>query len=118
MLGPERNNEQWVCKQALAPASAQKPLAKKIREIGSDVPPEVWENNAHGWRERTRPLHLWPAEAERVNTVLADTFYWIAFTRPREAAYSQARSITADIVTTEEMLGVDAKPDIAERQLV
>jgi hypothetical protein len=34
--------EQWVRKQALAPA-VQKSLAEKIREIWSDVPPEVWE---------------------------------------------------------------------------
>jgi len=40
-----------------------------------------------------------------VNTVFADTFYWIAFTIPREAAYDQAQSITNTMVTTEEVLG-------------
>jgi hypothetical protein len=40
-----------------------------------------------------------------VNTVFADTFYWIALTLPREAAYAQAQGVTDDIVTTEEVLG-------------
>jgi hypothetical protein len=34
--------EQWVRKQALAPAP-QKSLAEKVREIWSDVPPEDWD---------------------------------------------------------------------------
>ncbi len=33
-----------------------------------------------------------------MSTVFADTFYWIAFTVPREAAYAQAQSF---------MLGLD-----------
>jgi predicted nucleic acid-binding protein len=40
-----------------------------------------------------------------VSTVFADTFYWIAFTLPLEAAYAQAQSVTDNIVTTEEVLG-------------
>ncbi len=35
--------EQWVRKQALAPAAVQKSLAEKIRAIWSDVPPELWD---------------------------------------------------------------------------
>ena len=40
-----------------------------------------------------------------MNTVFADTFYWIALTLPREAVYAQAQGFTDDIVTTEEVLG-------------
>jgi hypothetical protein len=34
--------EQWVRKQALAPAP-ERSLAEKVREIWSDVPPEEWD---------------------------------------------------------------------------
>ena len=40
-----------------------------------------------------------------MSTVFADTFYWIAFTLPREAAHAQAQSVSDNIVTTEEVLG-------------
>jgi predicted nucleic acid-binding protein len=39
-----------------------------------------------------------------VKLVFADTFYWIALSLPRDAAYSRAEQVLDDIVTTEEVL--------------
>ena len=39
-----------------------------------------------------------------MKAVFADTFYWIALTLPRDAAYERAQQVTDDIVTTEEVL--------------
>jgi predicted nucleic acid-binding protein len=39
-----------------------------------------------------------------MTAVFADTFYWIALTLPRDAAYERAQQVTDDIVTTEEVL--------------
>jgi predicted nucleic acid-binding protein len=39
-----------------------------------------------------------------VTAVLADTFYWIALTSPTDAAHHRAHQVTADIVTTDEVL--------------
>jgi uncharacterized protein len=39
-----------------------------------------------------------------VKPVFADTFYWIALTRPGDAAHARAEEISDDIVTTEEVL--------------
>jgi len=39
-----------------------------------------------------------------MKAVFADTFYWIAQTLPRDAAYEWAQQVTDDIVTTEEVL--------------
>ena len=36
--------------------------------------------------------------------VFADTFYWIALTLPEDAGHERAKLVTADIVTTEEVL--------------
>jgi hypothetical protein len=39
-----------------------------------------------------------------MTAVFADTFYWIAPTLPRDAAYERAQQVMDDIVTTEEVL--------------
>ena len=39
-----------------------------------------------------------------MKAIFADTFYWIALTLPRDAAYEWAQQVTDDIVTTEEVL--------------
>ena len=39
-----------------------------------------------------------------MTAVFADTFYWIALTLPRDAAYERAQQVTDYIVTTEEVL--------------
>ena len=39
-----------------------------------------------------------------MRAVFADTFYWIALTLPRDAAYAHAQSVEGDIVTTDEVL--------------
>jgi predicted nucleic acid-binding protein len=39
-----------------------------------------------------------------VSTVFADTFYWIALTRPLDAAHERSKKFTDDIVTTQEVL--------------
>jgi predicted nucleic acid-binding protein len=39
-----------------------------------------------------------------VKAVFGDTFYWIALTLPEDAAHDRAKLVTADIVTTEEVL--------------
>jgi hypothetical protein len=39
-----------------------------------------------------------------LNTVFADTFYWIALTNPLDAAHGRANDVMSDIVTTEEVL--------------
>ncbi len=40
-----------------------------------------------------------------MNPVFADTFFWIAFTLPREAAHAQSQGVTNAIVTPEEVPG-------------
>ena len=39
-----------------------------------------------------------------MKALFADTFYWIALTLPRDAAYAHAQTITAELVTTDEVL--------------
>jgi predicted nucleic acid-binding protein len=39
-----------------------------------------------------------------MKALFADTFYWIALTLPRDAAYERAHQIKQDVVTTEEVL--------------
>ena len=39
-----------------------------------------------------------------MNRVFADTFYWVALTLPDDAGHERAVQVTADIVTTEEVL--------------
>jgi uncharacterized protein len=39
-----------------------------------------------------------------VKAVFGDTFYWIALTLPEDATHDLAKLVTADIVTTEEVL--------------
>jgi uncharacterized protein len=40
-----------------------------------------------------------------VNTVFADTFYWITLALPADASYAKATQIKARIITTDEVLG-------------